>query len=150
MGYFWNFFMGTIDLAPTLISKRLPGNILWTGVIIAIFYGYHMIFMSTLSADLTVKDPDKWINNLHDLLYDPRFKSVTPTILSQTGMFQVLATKTTEGSDERVLYERIIKNRNESMIKFEMSNHGSVLVLMTKMFHDTAGKSMINLFKLTD
>ena len=143
--YFWDFFMGTIDLAPTVISKRLPANVLWTGIIIAIFYGFHMIFMSTLSADLTVKDPDKWINNLHDLLYDPEFKYVKPVIMSQLGMVQVLATKTIPGSNERVLYERIVENRNDSMITFDVSNAGNVLGLLTKIFQDAAGISMINL-----
>ena len=137
--YFWDFFMGTIDLAPTLISKRLPGNILWTGIVIAIFYGFHMIFMSTLSADLTVKDPDKWINNLHDLLYDPEFKSVQPTILSQLGMLQVLASKAIPGSDERVLYDRIVENKNESIATFDFTNYGSVLDILTKMFKDMTG-----------
>lgn len=129
--YYWDFFMLTMDLAPTEISKLLSANVLWAFIVIGVYYGFHMIFMSTLSADLTVPQSDKWINNLKDLLYEKPFDSLTPTIISHLSMPQVLS-RSENGSDERVLYDRIIANRNNSIVEFELTD---LPKLMEKLFN---------------
>ena len=69
-------------MAPIEISNLKSISIQWLAIVIAVYYGIHMIFMSTLSADLTADEPPKWIDSLKDLLYDPFFNDFIPMIFT--------------------------------------------------------------------
>ena len=90
-----------------------------------------------LSADLTALEPDKWIDSLRDLLYDRTFALFTPTIFSQLSMREVLSKSLTlNGTDERVLYERIMADENDTIKTFAMGDSASLLELSSSLFND--------------
>ena len=64
-----------------------------------------MVFMTTLSADLSAPSPDKFINNIDDILFDPVFKNFRVTIFSQINTLTTLSTSL-NGSKERQLLNR--------------------------------------------
>ena len=133
MKFWWDYFMLTMDMAPTVISKLVASTVLWTSIVIAVYYGIHMILMNTLSADLTSNLPDAWIRTLHDLLYDPQFENFKQTVMSQLSMLEVLS-KSRNGTEERVLYERIIQKRNESVITIDAADHVQIGQVFLSLF----------------
>lgn len=114
----WNYAMLLIDQAPTDVSKKVPCTVIWTTIVIAIYYGIHMVFWSTLSADLSAKSPDYWIDSMEDLLYDPRNDHLQPATMKQWNTYRAL-TQSPKGSIERLLLERIESDRENSLIGIE-------------------------------
>lgn len=117
----WYYFMLTMDIAPTRVSTFLSPTVLWIAIVVAVFYGIHMIFMGTLSSDLTVSEPDKWVSTLKDLLYEDQFKNFTPTVFSQMNMLNALSTAR-DGTEESVLYRRVVANENVSVVTFQQAD----------------------------
>lgn len=109
--------MVSVDMVPNCVSKKLYVSIQWTSIVLAVYYGIHVIFMSTLSADLTINEPAKSIEKLQDLLYDGSFQSMRPTMLSQLNMLGVLETSA-PGSDERLLLDRA--RESNSTLTFDL------------------------------
>ena len=105
---FWNYFLCFVDMAPSDVPLMAASIALWPTVVIAVFYGIHMVFMSTLSADLNSPGADKWIKDLFDLLDDPTFEKFRPTLFKQLNMIPVLS-NSLEGSKERALLDRAIE-----------------------------------------
>ena len=105
---FWNYFLCLVDMAPSKVLTMSSSVVLWPTIVIAVYYGIHMVFMSTLSADLNVPGADKWIKDLSDLLEDPTFEKFRPTLSKQLNMIPVLS-NSLEGSKERALLDRAIE-----------------------------------------
>lgn len=115
----WNYFMILIDIIPSDIPNIVPSSVsnfipsiislsvIWTFLILSVYYGIHMVFMSTLSADLTVNEPDKAIQSLKDLLDDTTFEHFRPTIFKNLNMYNVLK-ESRYGTDERRLLDKAI------------------------------------------
>lgn len=122
--------MLAIDLAPISISNVLSVTIQWTLIVLAVYYGIHTIFMSTLSADLTVNEPDKWIENFDDLLNDSTYQNVTPTVLTQMNMVNALL-KPEKYSPERKLLDKA--NESNSILTFD-PNMDSIFNPILEMF----------------
>lgn len=106
---YWNYIMLTLDMAPTSVSRKLSCSILWAFIVLAIYYGIHMIFMSTFSADLSAKSPDYWIDSLDDLLFDQQYRHMKPTILKILNTYRVLE-QSAEGSRENMLFRRSVES----------------------------------------
>ena len=118
-GYWWDIIMLMVDMAPSEISRARPISVLWTFIVIAAYYGIHIIFMSTLSADLTTNGPDKVPNNLEDLLHDPTFDKFRPTICTQLNMLNVLS-KSRNGTILRELLDRAYQA--DSVVSADINN----------------------------
>ena len=132
---YYDYFMLAIDMSPATVSHLTSVTILWTAIVIAVYYGIHMIFMSTLSADLAARGTDKWIARFDDLLNDPTFRNFTPTITNMCNMVGVLS-RSRDGTEARKLYNKIISNG--SVLNFgslDMEGRGS---MMTGLMNDLA------------
>lgn len=105
---YWNYIMLAFDMAPSVVSNKLSCSIIWTCIVLAIYYGIHMVFMSTFSADLSAKSPDFWIDSLDDLLFDPSFQSIRPTIFRMMNTYRALS-QSIPGSKERIVLDRAKK-----------------------------------------
>ena len=119
---FWNYFTLFVDMAATKVLPSKSAIVLWTSVVIAIFYAIHIVLMGTLSTDLTVPVTLPSIESLSDLLYDPEFNSTQPVIFRQMNMYSVLK-HSRVGTDERALFEKIASNENVSVKEIGMTNH---------------------------
>lgn len=106
--FFWDYFMLGIDLAPTSIGEGISNTVLWTSIVIAFFYAFHIILLSTLSTDLMILTIKPTIETLHDLLYDSSF-NVTPMIIRNLNMYSVLS-QASNGTDENILFSRLLNN----------------------------------------
>ena len=127
LSHWWNYFMLTIDLAPTSISNLYSVSVQWTIIVIAVFYGIHMIFMSTLSADLAAYESDKMINSISDLLNDSTFQHFIPTIPTQLNMVNVLL-KSSKHSPERQLLDAANKSNGIITLGSDASSMGPGLL----------------------
>lgn len=107
----WNYAMLLIDQAPTDVSKKVSCTLIWTIIVIAIYYGIHLVFWSTLSADLTAQSPDYWIDSLQDLLYEPRNLKLVPVTFLQWNTYKTLSVLAKD-SDGGLLFDRIESNRD--------------------------------------
>lgn len=116
LNQWWNYFCATIDMAASEISDKLSISVVWTFIVLGLFYGIHMIFMGTFSADLAANTPDRWITRVSDWLYDDTFQNFKPTITTNMHMFRILS-KVTDGTEAKLLYERA-KSSN-SIIEIE-------------------------------
>lgn len=125
----WHTFLLSVGIAPEKVSKRLSVSILWTFIVISVYYGYNMIFMNTLSGDLSVTSSDKGIDKLKDYLYDDRFNYLIPITYSYTSLVKAIA-KYQNGSDEKILYELFMKNYNESIVETPYSESGFYQLIM--------------------
>lgn len=122
----WNIFMLLIDLAPEIVSKQIVSmNVLWMTVVLGVYYGIHMILMNTLSADLSVTTEGRKIETLYDLLYDDQFKNLTPIATNFGNMLNMLE-RSRNGTDEKVLYERIIERNGVPNVDFFSKNMESI------------------------
>lgn len=115
----YDYFMLSIDNSPITVSKLTSSTILWTSIVIGIYYIIHMVFMNTLSADLAVTNEGRHIETLNDLLYDPLFSSYTPVILGALNMPRELKNSLPD-SDEEVLYNWIMRDESISIINFDL------------------------------
>ena len=111
---FWDFFQLFVDLAPSSVFDFGSAVVLWTSICVSMLYAIHMILMSTLSTDLTVAIVPPSIDSLQELLYDPQFKEIKPVILRQMNMYSTLS-HSRNGTDERVLFERLVATENVSI-----------------------------------
>lgn len=103
-----------VDLAPTSTGKGISTAVLWTSIVIAFFYAFHIILLSTLSTDLMILTIKPTIETLHDLLYDSSF-NVTPMIIRNLNMYSVLS-RTMIGTDENILFNRLLNNDTGQII----------------------------------
>ena len=133
---FWDYFDLFVDMAPYSARVMSAAATLWTLICIAVYYGIHMVFMSTLSADLSVPGADKWIHKLDDLLYDPIHANVRPTIWSQTNMLDTLLSSAA-GSKERELLDRAMNSNSV----WKVENKGSLLSSWMDIVKDTANRT---------
>ena len=117
-----------IDIVPDFGFKPVHVGVLWSVVALAFYYGFHMIFFNTLSADLTANETDKWIDNAQDLLYDETFKNFRPTIFSQLNMVKVLECAPND-SDERAIYNKALEEK--SIITFDLTSETMMGDLLT-------------------
>ena len=124
----YDYYLLSIDNSPVTVSKVAPSTVLWTSIVLAIYYGFHCILMNTLSADLSVTVPGRWIDTFDELLNDPQFSNYTPTIATTFNMLNVLS-RSRNDSIERELYDRIMRSENRSLlsIKIDHSNPTSMI-----------------------
>lgn len=118
---FWNYFMLSVDMAPTTTLPFKSAITLWTSVVLAIYYAIHMVLMGTLSTDLTVPPAIRSIETLSDLLYDPEFNKTTPVIIRSLNMYSVLRSSR-PGTQERALFERLIQNESVSVKEVDVND----------------------------
>ena len=123
---FWNYFQLFVDVAPSTVSTFMSASVLWTSICVAMFYGSHLVLMSTLSTDLMVPFIPRSIESLSDLLYDPEFHETKPVISRQMNMLSVLK-QSPPGTDARVLLDRIMQDERTSIRTVDMKNGGSVI-----------------------
>ena len=64
--YLWNYFMLSVDVAPTSTGGSFPTSILWTSIVTAFFYAFHIVLMSRVSTDLMVLAIKPTIQTLAD------------------------------------------------------------------------------------
>ena len=112
--YLWGYFMLGIDLAPTSIGEGISTAVLWTSIVIAFFYAFHIILLSTVSTDFMILAIKPTIETLHDLLYDSSF-NVTPMIIRNLNMYSVL-NHSMIGTDENILFNRLLNNDTGQII----------------------------------
>ena len=132
---FWDYLMLFLDLAPFLAPTMSTRFTLWTVLCIGVYYGIHLIFMSTLSADLSAPGPDKFIDNMDDLLHDPTFEPFRVTIFSQLNMLNVLSTSL-NGSKQRLLLNRAIDQDSVLTISLSQAGIQGVIGLLVGMIRD--------------
>lgn len=116
----WDFFMLLMDLAPTSVSEYLSVGFIWSTVVLAMYYGIHIVLMNTLSADLMAAYPLPTIDTLPDLLHEPEFRNVKPIVSDILNMLNMLETAQND-SIEHELYIRIMSN-NDSIFSVENIN----------------------------
>ena len=116
---FWDYFQLFVDLAPTSVLDFGSAVVLWTSICVSMLYAIHMILMGTLSTDLTVAIVPRSIESLQELLYDPLFKEIKPVIFRQMNMYNTLS-HSRKGTDERVLFERLLATENDSIKVLDM------------------------------
>lgn len=118
--WLWKYFQFSVRIFnwKTLMFSQF---LLITSTVISIFYGYHLIFMNTLSSDLTVSVVPRSIESLRDLLYDPQFQNVTPVIFGALNMPNLLKNSRI-GTDEHVLYQKIFSDKKNSIIDIDFYN----------------------------
>ena len=115
--YLWNYFMLSVDIAPESIGDSFPTSILWTSIVVAFFYAFHMILINIISTDLMVLTIKPTIETLADLLYDESF-NVSPMIIRNLNMYNVL-NNAENGTDERLLFDRLVNNETGKIIVSE-------------------------------
>ena len=143
--WLWKYFRLTLKLFDVMHTSALPPAVLMTSIAISILYGYHMILMNTLSSDLTVPVATRSIESLHDLLYEPKFQNVTPVIVRALNMLNLLS-NARNGTDEYVLYRRILADPNNTIIDIDLSNPdvGYVIEKVMQLVRDAAnGRAVI-------
>ena len=100
--WIWNYFLVLIGAENLSNHRFISNSVLYTTIVVAIFYSIHLVLLNTLSSDLTVSSSTREIETLTDLLYDSYFKDMKPTVLSAFNMINVL--KNSElGTDLNVL-----------------------------------------------
>lgn len=131
---FWHYFTLSVDAAPSTISSYKSDIILWTSIVLSVFYDIHLILMGTLSPDLTCPVMTRMIDTLDDLLYDTEFNSTVPIIFRQFNMFSVLK-NSRNGTGERELFNKIMANTSTSVIELDLDNSedtGSIVLDLLK------------------
>lgn len=131
---FWHYFTLSVDAAPSTISSYKSAIILWTSIVLSVFYAIHLILMGTLSPDLTCPVMTRMIDTLDDLLYDTELNSTVPIIFRQFNMFSVLK-NSRNGTGERELYNKIMANTSTSVIELDLDNSeetGSIVLDLLK------------------
>lgn len=142
----WKYFQISVRIFDFMHDTSvLSLSVLMTSIAMAPYYGYHLILMNTLSSDLTVPVATRSIESLHDLLYKPQFQNVTPVIVRTLNMLNLLS-NARNGTDEYVLYKRIIADSNNTIVDFDYSNidPGYIIGKLMKLIRDVAnGLSVI-------
>ena len=126
----YDYFMLFIDNSPTTISKLVSSTILWTFIVLGFYYGFHMIFMSTLSADLASSVEGQHIETLYDLIHNPIFSNYTPSILAALNMPNALK-YSNKSSDEGKLYDWIMRNESISVVSMHTDYSNAIAARRT-------------------
>ena len=132
---FWNYFMLSVDMAPTTVSPFLSATILWTCVVFTMFYALHMVLMGTLSTDLTAPITKRSIETLSDLLYDTEFNETQPVIFRQMNMFSVLRNSRL-GTQEHALFQKVMANETYNVKVMNMGRQEEAMELGRSMIED--------------
>lgn len=138
----WNYVMLILDMAPLEVSKKVACSIIWTIIVIAVYYGIHMVFWSTLSADLSAKSPDSWIDTLDDLLFDPKFAQHRAVIFDQYLTYPMLL-KSEKNSKERKLLDRVINSGEIVHVNMKEESQMSIATLLGDYLNGTSNGTMI-------
>ena len=142
----WQYFKFTVKIFDLNFPRLVSASVLFFSIGISVLYGYQFVLMNTLSSDLTVATPVRSLESLHDLLYDPVYANVTPVIIRNLNMYNILSS-TREGTDERKLFDRIMSNPNQSIVYVENINNPDmsyVLNMITNLISSASqGKSVI-------
>lgn len=135
----YDYYLLTIDNSPVTVSKVASSTILWTCVVLATYYGFHCVLMNTLSADLSVTVPGRWIDTFDELLNDPYFSNYTPTVAKTFNMLNVLS-RSRNDSMARNLYDRVMRSANTSLlsIKIDYSNPANMISYAMNILKDVA------------
>ena len=123
---FWNYFMLFVDQAATIFLPLPSALVLWSCICTAFFYAIHLVLLGTLSTDLTVPIRLRSIESLQNLLYDEEFNHTQPVIFRQLNKYSMLK-NSRHGTDERVLFEKIIANNTVGVREFPLKKPQSLL-----------------------
>ena len=134
---FYDYFTLIVDAAPFMAPSMSATVTLWTALCIGVYYGIHMVFMSTLSADLSAPGSDKFIDKVDDLLEDETFKLFRVTIMTHLNTFTLFSAATI-GSKPRRLLERSIKQ--DSLISTKLEPE-TALPMMIKVNEETGDRT---------
>lgn len=99
-----------VDVAPTDVSTIPSIVVLWVSIVLAMFYGIHIILMNTMSVDLVASTPNQSIEHLHELLYEEKFSGVKPMVFDMFHTALILSNSLND-TDERVLYDRLTSHK---------------------------------------
>ena len=103
----------------TVISKSFSVTIIWTAIVVAVYYAFHCVFFNTLSADLSVPAQTEYIESLRDLLNSSKF-NVTPIVTRELSTFGAIQNyRDANGTYEQMLYRRLMANANGSVIELD-------------------------------
>lgn len=140
--FLWICFGLKVQQFNLSISKVSSCTILVSSISLSILYGYHYVLFNTLSSDLTVTTAPQSIDSLYDLLYDSRYGNVTPRISTMFNMYNTLS-RSRNGTDEHVLFMRIMRNENESVTVVDTTNLGTNARVSLNTFESVSkGKSV--------
>lgn len=131
----YDYYRLTINNPPVLIRKIISSTLLWICLIFSTYYAFHCILKNTLSADLSVTVPGRWINTFDELLNDHHFSNYTPSIMTAFNMLNVLS-MSRNNSVERNLYDKIIQNGNTSLITITKIDHSNPMSYSMNIFKD--------------
>lgn len=118
--YYWNYFMLFVDLAPTTIDIYQSSKVLWTFITLAIFYGIHTILMGTFSTDFVVLTTNQSIETLYDFLNEEQFHNITPIIIRNLNMYNVLR-NSLPGTNEGKLFQMLSNNQSGEIIVCDLT-----------------------------